>query len=292
VKQLSWYFFFIFIFWGCQPKESPVSQTADQKTAHQSLTDTSIKEIAISNTYTKIVDSLCLGLKTNEISYTNLNTDIYILHPEDSTDCFVFASEATCGFLPGSCGRDIQIIKKTKKEGYRVAFSTCGNILTTINEKNDNILSFLYGTQDGYIVKVFWDGREFEDKTISINNISYNYIIKIAEATRHNPTDFILYDPHHPDSEKIPVIIEDFNLGINKYGKRFKVLFEREPEIFIFENKEDHPKIILTAKGSDTLQVITGTGKEYFDVSVNRIEPRAERQIWKYNYQKQQYSRY
>lgn len=292
MKHLSWYLILVFIFWGCQPKESPVHQPKGKQASGQSAADTAIKEVVINNTYTKITDSLCTTIETNDISYTNLNTDIYPLNPDDSTDCFVFASEVTCGFLPGSCGRDIQIIKRTKKKGYRVAFSACGDIFTTINEKNDNILSFLYGTQDGYIVKVFWDGREFEDKTISVNNISYSYIIKIAEATRHNPTDFVLYDPHHPDAEKIPVVIEDFSLGANKAGKRFKVLFEREPEIFIFEKKEDHPKIILTAMGNDSIQVMSGTGKEYFDVWINRTEPQAERQTWKYNYKKQRYSRY
>ena len=291
MKRLPWFIFSFIILLGCQPKGSSVHQQKDQQAKGKRTTDASIKEVVISNIFTEIVDSLCISTSTADTVYTNLNTAIFVLNPDDSTDCFVFASEITCGFLPGSCGRDIQVIKRKKKGGYRVVFSTCGHIFTTINEKNDNILSFLYGTQDGYIVKVYWDGREFEDKTVSINNISYDYIIKIAEATRHNPSDFVLFDPHHPNTQKIPVLIEDFSIGTNKAGKRFKVLFEREPQLFIFE-KNEHPRLILTTSGNDSLQVLAGSGKEYFDILIQHADPDATQQIWKYNYKKNRYTRY
>ncbi len=288
MKHLLRIFFLALIFLGCQPKNNPADTHRNQQGVTSGRTDTTEKEIVIDNIYTKIVDSVCNSVLSNDIEYTNFNTSIHVLTPGDSLDCFVFCSEATCGFLPGNCGRDIQVIKRTQ-EGYRVAFSACGNIYTTINEKKDHILSFLYGTQEGYIVKVFWDGREFEDKTISINNISYSYIIKIAEATRHNPTDFILYDLNHPNQEKIPVIVEDFQLGPNKPGKRFKVVFEQDPEVFIFENPDDHPKIILAAKGNDSIHVNINAPKEYYDIMVTTA--RQEKQLWKYNYKKRKYTR-
>lgn len=267
---------------SCREKPKPVHQNT-----HVSQKKDTIVEKELQNIYTKIADSLCAPLQVSDYKYTDRNTHIYFLNPKDSLDCFIFVSEVACGFPAGSCGSDIQVIKR-KGGKYRSMLSACGYIYNTLNAQNDDILSFIYGTHDGYKVQVNWDGKEFDEENISVNNVKYEYIIRISEASHRNVTDFTLYNPKDSIDDKIPVIVEDFQYGMKRKGKLYTVMLDKSQEMYLFDDG-DNPQIILSAKGKYNLRPIVSL-KDIYDIMLlgdgNSLQ---NSQSWTYDKQKNKY---
>lgn len=286
-KSLLYTFPLIFLAVACQNKQPAAGNQSD--TAHiVANPDTLVPERVIDNFYTRISDSLCPSRDTGGLAYTNKNTTAIPLYPGDSSACFVFASEVTCGYMPGSCGRDIQVIKK-KDNGYYSVFSACGFVYNMLNEQNEGIHAFIYGTQDGYKIKVSWDGAQFSERSISVNDIAFNYVMALAEATHRNPTDFVLYNPKKEEGFKVPVRIEDIAIGPKQNGKIFTIMFDKAPEIFLFAGDKGSPKMILSGRGNFTLKTLNNSGKEFYDIITTPARNTSDSQVWRYDKQKQKY---
>lgn len=269
---------------SCQENKPTRKNTTTQKVK----TDSTSNEKIINNIYTKIADSLCSPLQISDLKYTTKNTKIISLNPSDSLDCFIFLSEVACGYPSGSCGYDMQVIMK-KNGKYTSELSTCGYIFNTLHEQNEGISSFIYGTHDGYKIQVNWNGKEFEEINISVNNIDYKYISKIAEASHRSPTDFVNYDPKTSDDElRIPVSSEEIPIGIKKIGKLFTVMTGKNPELYLFDNSTT-PQLILITRGNLIIKPVASL-KDFYDLIItydgNNID---EPKFWQYDKSKKKY---
>ena len=148
---------FLLLLLSCNRRDrhKPVQKNGGKKVTRTESVDV---ERVIDNEYTKIALSLCESIEFKELEYTTKNTKIIGLDIQQPVNCFLFASEISCGFPAGSCGDDIQVIMKDST-GYHQVFSVCGFVYNSLSEINYGIKSFLYGTSDGYKIKASWNGK-------------------------------------------------------------------------------------------------------------------------------------
>ncbi len=276
---------------SCQekPKEKHATKTKSSDSTNKSLKDT-VPEVEIKNRFTKISDSMCYPLLVSDFKYTNKNTQIFFLNPNDSLDCFIFSSEFSCGLPSGSCGNDIQVFKKNQGKYYS-ALSTCGLIYNVLNEQHDGILSFIYGTASGYKIKAYWNGSDFSEDNMSVNDIDYGYVLRLSEQTHLNPTEFSLYDPDKEQDDKIVVHVEDFKIGHNNTAKIYTFTLNRVPEMFVFLPNPDRPQLVFSKKGNFKIKGIV-SGKEMYDLQVTDIANPADLQIFQYDKKKKKYLKF
>lgn len=249
-------FIFIFII-SCSEnsgiKDNLLLPLTDEKQSMES-------EKGLDNNYTKIVLSLCD--EKGENKFTDKNTTYFDLNLNEMLNCFVFSSETDCGYPGGSCGNNIKIYKKTKNK-YSIDFYSCGFNITPSIESNNGICSFTYDDKRGYKIKVFWNGEKFEESILTINNLNYNNIQKIAELVKAKEEQFIPDDPDNVDNTSIRVRIESFKFGNGHYCELYTVLLP-EKEYFLIESNQ----IIFNIKDIQSIETIVDNSKKYYDLKI------------------------
>jgi len=248
-------------------------------------------EKVIDNEYTRIVLSLCDHIEFKELQYTTGNTTIIGLDIHQPTSCFLFASEISCGFPAGSCGDDIQVIRKDSS-GYRQIFSVCGYVYNSLSETNEGIKSFIYGTGDGYKIKVSWNGRKFEETILSINNLNYACIREITRITGIMESDFIPEDPTNDDRMHIRVRTEAVDIGNDRTATLYTVMQQQGASYFLFDvvNGSGKARLLLHTAKISSLQPVPNPLKEYPDIittsdfkSTGNPKDHFTTQLWRYD---------
>jgi hypothetical protein len=269
----SWYVFFYLLcafvlgsFAACthhEERQKPTRRTAlkQQKTINT--------EIVIDNKFTQIITNLCDEIEFNELKYTSKNTKIIPLDIHTATDCFLFASEVNCGFPAGSCGDGIQVIMKGPG-GYHPVFEACGYVYNSLSEINHGIKSFVYGTADGYKIKVAWNGKRFWEQIISINGLNYSNIKEIAKITSMMETDFVPEDPKNDDIKRTRVRVETVDIGREKSLKLYTVFLSDESQYFLFdgETNSGNARLLLHTQRVTAIQSLPDFAKDYPDLLI------------------------
>lgn len=265
---------------------APEEKKKPQKPVSINKPQTVDSEKVIDNKFTQIVSNLCGNVEFEDLKYTNKNTEIISLDIRTSTDCFLFASEINCGFPAGTCGDDIQVIMKGAG-GYHAVFEACGYIYNSLSEINHGIKSFVYGTSDGYKIKVAWNGKRFTEQTLAINNLNYSSIKEISKLTKIVESDFTPEDPKNEDGLHTRVRIEPVDIGREKSLKLYTVMLEQEPEYFLFdsENSAGVARLLLHTTKVSAIQSLPDFAKDYPDLLITSPDEKSGKlstHTWRY----------
>jgi len=276
----------------CSCNQRPESKAKPEgKSRNVVRTESVDSEKVIDNEYTKIVLGLCDHIEFKELQYTTGNTTIIGLDIQQPLNCFLFASEISCGFPAGSCGDDVQVIMKDSA-GYRQVFSVCGYVYNSLSETNQGIKSFVYGTSDGYKVKASWDGKKFEETILSINNLNYACIKEITRITGIMESDFIPEDPTSEDRMHTRVRTEAVDIGNDRTLILYTVMLQQGANYFLFDaiNGSGKARLLLHTAKISSLQPVPNPLKEYPDIittsdfkSTGNPEDHFATQLWRYD---------
>lgn len=203
-------------FCSCEPN----SQTKNQVKELENKDELELTETPIDNEYTKIVLSLCNEVYENK--FTSTNAEYFDLNGHGGKDCFVFSSSLYCGAPMGTCGSNIQIIRRFGDK-YKIVFEACGfNIFPSI-ETNFEFLAFTYETKDGIKKKVYFNGKKFVEKAIYVNNLDYDKLKIISEKTNYDIRSFKLKGTLANTYADVDVSVSKIQIGRKQTSELFTV---------------------------------------------------------------------
>jgi len=221
---------------------------------HEGGIDTAKK---LENGYVRIALSLCDEVYKH--AFTDSNTTFFSLDVTNDSCCFVFASDLVCGAPMGSCGQNIQVIQHTEK-GYQVVFERCGNNVSQSRAANFGLLNFYYETRDGIKYKVFYNGKNFEEVPITINELDYVKIRKIASEVGQDYRSFTPEQETDREWESNKVVIEKMQIGSSALGELYTVKMAPTQQ-FLFYNDS----LILHLQAL-SVEVIPRPTQKFYDI--------------------------
>lgn len=212
----------------------------------------------LENGYTRIALSLCDEVYKQV--FTDSNITFVSLDVNSDSACFVFASELYCGAPMGSCGQNIQVIQRTEK-GYQVVFERCGYNVSQSRAANFGLLNFYYETRDGIKYKVFYDGKNFEEVPITINQLDYTKIRKIARQVGQDYRCFSPETPTDRDWESNKVVIEKVKVGPSAFAELYTIKMAPTQQ-FLFYNDS----LVLHLNEVLSFEVLRRSSQKMYDI--------------------------
>ena len=159
----------------------------------------------------------------------------------------------------GTCGQNIQVIQR-KERGYQVVFERCGNNVLESRAANFGLLYFYYETRDGIKYKVFYNGKNFEEVPITINQLDYAKIRKIARQVGQDYRCFTPEKQTDRDWESNKVVIEKVQIGPGIFGELYTVKMAPTQQFLFYGDS-----LILNLQAL-SVEVISHSSLKMFDI--------------------------
>jgi hypothetical protein len=210
------------------------------------------------NGYTRIALSLCDEVYKH--TYTDSNTTFFWLDLTNDSSCFVFVSDLVCGAPMGSCGQNIQVIQHTEN-GYQVVFETCGSKVSESREANYGLLNFYYETREGLRYKVFYNEKNFEEKTISLNNLDFAKIRIIASKLGQDYRSFTPETQTDRDWESNKVVIEKVQVGPSAFAELYTVKMAPTQQFWFYNDS-----LVLHLNEVLSFEVLSRSSQKMYDI--------------------------
>lgn len=243
------FFFTLLILAACKGSKEP-EQQASQRSVEDSLgiqyPDT---VYPLDNDYVKIKKSLCDTAGFDDVLYTNANTEVISLNPEDSLQRFVFIAEADCGFVTGSCGKIIELIER-KGGNYISLIKVCGHIDSIDRDK----LYIYYSTfaQRQYVLKL---GRSLvKPVLVQVNGIPVDDIKYISRELNTIEDNIVVEGTKTDNPDAILVHSEIIQTEANRILRLYKL--EYQGESYTFASVTDGQQVLQQLGGKGRIGVL------------------------------------
>lgn len=240
------------------------SQNKNEKTTVDKDQKTGSTEKIIANEYTKIALSLCTEIYNHK--FTDANTEYFDLNILEDKECFVFASELVCGGPMGSCGRNIEIYKRVG-EKYEIVFMTCGYNISYSRESSFGYLTFTYESRDGIRSKVIYNGKQFVETPILVNNMDFNRLKIISKLTNYDIRSFVPDDYNSNNNFSERVKIEKIKIGTN-YQAELYTVSSAPLRYFLFIGDS----LIFSTSDILSFETIIDESKSFYDIRTYSIK--------------------
>lgn len=241
------------------------SQNKNEKKAVDKVQKTESTEKIIDNEYTKIALAKCTEIYNHK--FTETNTEYFDLNIFEDKECFVFASNLVCGGPMGSCGRNIEIYKRVG-EKYEIVFVTCGYNIGYSRESCFGYLTFTYENRDGIRSKVYYNGKQFVETPISVNNLEFNRLTIISKLTNYDIRSFIPDDHNSNDNVSERVKIEKIKIGKNSQAELYTVVSVVPLRYYLFIGDS----LIFTTSDILSFETIIDESKSFYDIRTYSLD--------------------
>ncbi len=229
--------------------------------------------------YKQLLRTTCRLMEGCDFEYDTQNTRFFLLSGNNEDTCFVAESSIQCGCPGGSCGNDIQVIRKTGKD-TKILLSLCGFTVEpedTLIHKYRSFSYFIRSYNSKQLkINVSYSEKGFIFDTLIKGDLPY----PLLKAVLKNQPE-CLPDLDCPLADKI--ILD--TLKTQKKGQ-FLLVVKIQPD------GENSPKWLLVSPEKDTYPIINSfesvnawdtlptTHKGYYGI---RIETLFKQQIWEWN---------
>lgn len=267
------------LFFSCKEKKTKIEDTITQTdTIHIEYVD-SIYDLA--NAYTKIKTQLCDTIGFEDLTYTNANTEIFSLSPEDSTRKFLFITEVDCGFPGGNCGKTIEVIERINNK-YQSLIKVCGKIDSIYLDQK----KLEYSTISSRKYSIDFSTSKIATKIISIHDMPVDDLKSISKYLSIIEENLVLKGVKTDNLDAIPVTFEKINV-MGKEVQAYYYQFEHQgfPYSFVFVHQRGKTKQQIGGKG-----VITIQNKQNLNIELLVKDEEEEIKVWKFNKNKRIFS--
>ena len=249
-------------------------ETQTQKESYKSAANS--QEDLDFDKYKRILRKTCMVIEGCEFEFEPDNTRFFLLSDSDQDTCFVAESSIQCGCPGGSCGNEIQVIKKDKK-GVNVLLSLCGSTVEPTDTFEHHYRSFSYylrGYQSKQMkIRVSYSQKEFHFDTLKKGNLDYRLLQVLLKDNAECLPDF--------DCVLADKITLDSLVTNNQGGFLWKVTLppSNKPETTYLLSTDGNYKIINTFESALSFKPLAESSKGYFDIE---IETLFKLQTWKW----------
>lgn len=266
----------VFLF-SCKEKKKE-NQNTQQNTdsVHIEYVD-SVYEIH--NEYTQIKTQLCDTIGFQDLKYTNANTQIFSLNPNDSTQKFLFITEVDCAFPAGNCGKTIEVIERAGSK-YKSMIKVCGKIDSIYLDKK----TLTYSTISNRKYNLDFSGNKVKTNLLSVHNMPVEDLKAISKSLNVIEENLILKGEKTDNLDAIPVVFEKTEIEPNIWVCYYQLAFEGVPYNFVFLHQKEKLKQQI---GGKSIISIKNNGTSQIEL-VEKAENGAK--IWKFNRKKKIFS--
>ncbi len=159
-------------------------ETQTQKESYKSVAY-SKQDLAFNQYKTHLLSICGKPIEGCEFEYNPDNTRFFLISGAGDDTCFVAESSIQCGCPGGSCGNDIQVIKK-EKNATRILLTLCGYTVEPEDTITDVYRSFSYYLR-GYNskqlkVRVRYSEKAFKNDTLEKGGIPFPLLKSLLKA--------------------------------------------------------------------------------------------------------------
>ncbi|MBX7243377.1 MAG: hypothetical protein K1X92_16680 [Bacteroidia bacterium] len=252
-------------------------ETQTQKESYKSVVNS--KQDLAFNRYKDYLLSTCSSkpIEGCEFEYSPDNTRFFLISAPGEDTCFVAESSIQCGCPGGSCGNDIQVVKKEKKV-FRVLLTLCGYTVEPEDTITTTYRSFSYNLR-GYNskqlkVRVRYSPQGFRYDTLEKGGISFSMLKSLL---KDNPE--CLPDLDCPLADRI--VLDSLKTD-EKGGFLWKVQLKPEDgteKIYLLSQEGDY-RILNKFESVYSVDTLPEISNGYFNL---RTETLFKIQTWAWN---------
>jgi hypothetical protein len=263
------YFFVIYGIVGCKQETTQYqTQYKGQATEEKNATFTHFEQIIL---------RLCQPIAGCEIPYAGDNTRFIFLSQPNQDSVFAVESSIQCGCMGGSCGNDIQILRKENNE-WKNILSVCGYNIQEQAQSEGEIapsgFSFDLRGANGYPLKVnlIWQQKTPLLDTLFWGEFPYPLLKQVLKDEKEcfpsldcNTLRFLHFDSL-PSSPHPLWVVKNTSPS-------------QSPVTFLINPTQNY-KILHRFEGLDTLYLASNAQTEYPNIIV---ETMFLQEVWKWN---------